>query len=642
MKRWIAVLAGVSVMAGMIPVMGYSADVPVEFDEAVMEMLKENNRWSIDRDNDGVFSAEEVASCTQLDVDLTGITDISWLAKFEGCRYITFSGDYDGDFSVLAEMPLMRNMEFYAMPFTDISFLKKMHNVETCRFRDMEQITLAQRVDALSWSDHTIQQGYSEVVAVSPIGLLDPYKVEFSIEDTSVCDYMDNRYGSYGQIQDIYGVAPGTTKYHVIADGQEVVSGSITVTPIEVYAPPLSGSDDSVQIFHSFYYGDTFAVLKQGTLYGIRGGEMTAAFTDVADFDCTYKKNSSGDYMYYDLVLKQDGTLIINDVTVENRKFSDLQNGMAIAEDGTLYGIYPQAETPVLVRIGGNFSAFPYSDNYFYINTSGEVIRYAVSYTNSKPVATTQATGIRNPVSTHYNLFVDGDGVLWKTDGYRSASKTMVAKDVVETGQYYDTTGGLFYGYIAKDGTCHMVSNQKEVKIAELVPVEYAYHEHGSFYIHEYDAIYGNGNDMLIYWFRTAEDVLTIDFFGNHSAISDVETVIGDTYDADAGLGYAWFIRKDGSVWRYCFEEKSYQNMTDGQPAETETESGTESPTEPQFQKGDVNEDGKVNAVDAVQMQKFLFGVASGSLKTESDLNGDGVVDAFDLALLKRMLLARA
>ena len=53
--------------------------------------------------------------------------------------------------------------------------------------------------------------------------------------------------------------------------------------------------------------------------------------------------------------------------------------------------------------------------------------------------------------------------------------------------------------------------------------------------------------------------------------------------------------------------------------------------------RGDLNQDGKVNAADV----KLLTGWLHGKLVTllgDADLDGDAVVDVFDLGLLKRVV----
>ena len=82
------------------------------------------------------------------------------------------------------------------------------------------------------------------------------------------------------------------------------------------------------------------------------------------------------------------------------------------------------------------------------------------------------------------------------------------------------------------------------------------------------------------------------------------------------------------------------------QPTETTTApettqfAETTEPTEPQSVSGDVNADGQLSFLDLVAFQKWLL--CQGTLidGAAADVNGDGCADVFDLALMKRMLLA--
>ena len=57
--------------------------------------------------------------------------------------------------------------------------------------------------------------------------------------------------------------------------------------------------------------------------------------------------------------------------------------------------------------------------------------------------------------------------------------------------------------------------------------------------------------------------------------------------------------------------------------------------------KGDVNSDGKFDIADAVLLQKWLLAVPDTKLADwkAADLCEDGVLDVFDLCLMKRMLI---
>ena len=57
---------------------------------------------------------------------------------------------------------------------------------------------------------------------------------------------------------------------------------------------------------------------------------------------------------------------------------------------------------------------------------------------------------------------------------------------------------------------------------------------------------------------------------------------------------------------------------------------------------GDFNTDGTLTSSDTILLQDYLLGrsVLTNDQKQQADLNQDGVIDGFDLALLKHLLLA--
>jgi arabinan endo-1,5-alpha-L-arabinosidase len=56
---------------------------------------------------------------------------------------------------------------------------------------------------------------------------------------------------------------------------------------------------------------------------------------------------------------------------------------------------------------------------------------------------------------------------------------------------------------------------------------------------------------------------------------------------------------------------------------------------------GDVSADGQFSVADAVMMQKYLLRAGDLTDDFAGDLCEDGVINAFDLAVMKRMLLAK-
>jgi len=119
-------------------------------------------------------------------------------------------------------------------------------------------------------------------------------------------------------------------------------------------------------------------------------------------------KKQRGDYIYTDLVLKNDGTLILNEIPVENLKFKSIKKGSAIADDGTLNEIYPDGENAVAVEVDENCAEVVYPGNY-YLDSNGEVIWYDIKYSGLKPAAVKTATGMKNPELIKYDLFLEGD-----------------------------------------------------------------------------------------------------------------------------------------------------------------------------------------------------------------------------------------
>ena len=72
-------------------------------------------------------------------------------------------------------------------------------------------------------------------------------------------------------------------------------------------------------------------------------------------------------------------------------------------------------------------------------------------------------------------------------------------------------------------------------------------------------------------------------------------------------------------------------------PPEPTTPTHTTVLTEP----GDVNSDGEQSVSDIIALQKYLLGLDVEIDPAAADLNGDGVIDVFDLGLLKRRLLQK-
>lgn len=164
--------------------------------------------------------------------------------------------------------------------------------------------------------------------------------------------------------------------------------------------------------------------------------------------------------------------------------------------------------------------------------------------------------------------------------------------------------------------------------------------------------------DKHVYSASAAKFSEILDYSGGKKIIALTEN--GVVFDIDnviaAGTKWAWFntwnkdfITKNGVFSDEYTEahilKKTYQSdfviTLDELPDwDTYTPDSTE-PTEPETVKGDVNADGKCSVADVVAMQKWLLSVSDVKLADwkAGDLHEDDVLDGFDLAAMKRMLL---
>ena len=143
------------------------------------------------------------------------------------------------------------------------------------------------------------------------------------------------------------------------------------------------------------------------------------------------------------------------------------------------------------------------------------------------------------------------------------------------------------------------------------------------------DTLTDDGNPVVTYevWRRDykANDTVTIGINGDSGTVNYVIAV------------------KPLEVPTEPVTEGSAEPVTEPptEPSTDATEPTTEEPTTPQPVSGDVNADEELNILDAILMQKYLLCMEALTAEqcSAADLNGDGCVDVFDLALLKRELL---
>lgn len=596
------------------------ANVP---DAVYAQLLDGYNKYTFDQDSDGVVTQEELETSYQLELDLTEVDDLSFLKDLKDCRTLELSNGTLTDISAVKEMPSLANLQLTALPLEDLSSISGL-SLESMDIEQMDQISLEEKLDFVTWPEAKMDQGFSLMLEPSPRGLFYDEGFRLEIDDTSVAEKTD-RYSSAESFE-LYANKPGTTAYHIYSGEDEVVSGEITVSPFEVRSEPLDDTADTSEVIPCLWYGKSVAVLEGGVLYGIKEHSALKYSDNAADLVYFYEKNADGDYFYYDLLLEKDGTLFINNSKVEELTFDHLTRNGAVSDANEYYQFYDVGGFATPVMICSDYAGYPYATDRYYISTSGEIVWYSVEYSASgNPQVSTVATGIKSPISCEYDLFVDKDGVLWKCSGYRGFSKTKVAEDCVECGYYTLSDGGTTYGYKLKDGTYHQVSSGKEISVVETsVYVNDKFINDGFFYIHELSQKYATNQDALIRWFIGKDHVLTIDFLGQHFAIDGVDKAIAGTYDEKSDKSFVWFIRSDGSIWSYCIDDQTLKKHHSAGTAPV---------------RFDVNGDSEFNVADAVALQKWLLNDGTELANSAAaDGDGDGRTSVFDLILMKQEL----
>lgn len=634
MKKLISTLCCIAVAASVtsIPVFADKPE-PVDVDPVLYKKLVATD-WICDHNQDGTVTEEELRTSDRVILDMDGVKDLSWFKYLDSCELLCLTGGDITDYSAVKDLPKLTDLQLHSVPITDISFVKDMH-LENCTLGDMPQITLEQRLAVATWDENvTIEEGFQKRFGISPRNIIgDELKCSMTVDDISIARVVNGFSHTSGSRGSFYGVKPGKTKFHIFTpDDVEVVSGTITVKATKPYDPPLGDGEFTGTRSISDYYDTTTVALQNGTLYRFDGSQVIVCEENVKAFDNGYRIPPNRVYKYFDVVAKTDGTFLLNGKVIPDIDCKDIQNECVITKQNELYGIYPDGKELVLLKIADDFKEFSFTADAFYINLDGEVIGYYVGYDqDEKPYVKTFPTGIMNPVSMHYNLFVDEDHVLWHPwVKYGDMTNSKVAENVVEVG-YYPTGEYYLYEYLYKteDGSYHMVYKDETMEPVPENPAKYGFLKNGNLYIYQYK---DEAQDISGYidWFLTPDHTLTMNNNGEHTAVTNVALVIDSEYDKELNQGYVYFYRTDGSMWRYCFETKKYQEVLPNGAA-------------PEILKGDVNQDGKLDVTDVVLLQKWLHGISDKKLTNSGagDMTGDGVLDVFDLSLLKREVLKK-
>lgn len=638
MKRISAFLFALSILLAGNPVPVRAADkpVPADVDEAVYAQLL-RNKWSCDTDSDGIITDDELAQTTQLSIDLADITDLTWLTRLSACRYLSFRNGTITDFSVLKELPALRNLQMDNVPVTDIRFMKEL-DLESCSFYEMDQITTEQRMEVMRFDAPAFWEGTSGQIEGYPRGFVD---YQLSVADGSKAVFMDGKTSTIYPDEYLYGVSAGKTTYTVWIEDTAYATGEITVmeTP-GAYDPALQSTTVTrFETAASSYYnpdpetGSSGTVaLVSDTLYTFSGSTVRVAEEDVAAYEYVYQRDYNDSYQFADMVLKTDGTLLVNGEKPLYARVRAMQKGYMLTVDGTISALVPKKNGFVTALLASDVKDWFGDGIPLYLSTKGTLQYYGYELTGDGVYRTfTENTGIGAPVSScsigSTCYVVDDTHTLYQlTFSNHKMTKTVVSEDTV---QVMMTQDGSQIQAQHTDGTFTTVREfySGASGYADRAR-KYLGVDAGTFYLPAYQTRGIEENDAVFDYF-IKDGTLSLSFCGDYCGLTHVAGALCASYDTALEHGYVYFLRTDGTIWQYDLDAKQW----------AQSPSGTE--PVPQTLAGDVNADGTFDVRDAVCLQKWLLAVPDVQIAAwqAGDLNADGTLDVFDLCLMKRRLV---
>ena len=601
------------------------ADLP----EIIYKQLLEDDY--IDANKDGIITEEEYRSVQMMTLNLDGVESLDFLERLEKPKYLYFSGGSISDFSLLAKFKNLETLQLSNMPqVTDISFVKDMDLLKFY-ISDMEQITDEQKIAVMKFHDADTSVGFADLIGATPTGMFTYDQISLEISDTSIASFDNYRDNPVNVCYaDAYGKSAGSTEYTFKVKGKEIHKGRINVSETAAKVLPSAEGQTMPKIDGSNIYSEADrVVLKDGILYKLADGKLVAIAENVADYDMDYTYNDNGDFISIETLLYQDGTLEVNHEKLTNADgliFTKIGRGLGITDKGYVYSIRKEKDKFRVDLIYKGFDRFLENSSLDFISDTGEVIQIELKK-NGQTTIGYQAlpTGITDVVDSYNYYFIDKDKVLWEINRHVGSEPSVRkrAEDVVYVGyRYY--SGGKVYGcvHITSDGTAYDAGTTRKVILTETVPDPYK--KAGKF-VYDFEDLHTSEIARSYNYHITTDNILCMEFNGKKAAVADVDSYIAARKGSDGKSIYAYFLKTDGTIWSYSFEDDKYFNLS-----ETET-----------ILKGDVNADGKFDISDIVTFQKWLLADRNTELKNPkaADLYEDNILDVFDLCLMRKELL---
>ena len=644
-KKITSFLLAVSVISAgtYYPQNAWAAETPADLDPLVVKTLVDDNNYMVDDDRNGVITEEELAKARTVSVKLEGITDISWMSKLKNCRILSLYGGDITDFSVMKDMPLLERVIMHGVPIEDLSFMDDLH-LNTVMLYDMDQITFEQRLERVDIHDITVNKGFSERVLGSPLSILGEVDLDLKLDDENIAICMSDYYKTSGYLGEITGISAGQTGFHIYNGEKEIASGTVTVVDDGAFEPTLHDTVPAAEFLVRLHKGGK-VILQDGKLYELNGDSLALIYENVKQFIGFYTQDYLRNRYTMDAVLKNDGTLYLNDIEVPDIKFKELRRDesgtplFAATAEGKLYGICAKLKDYELVEMADDFSWFSDTSN-VYVNKEGEAVGYSIKYNSeNKPYAILEKTGIMNPVQTGRLSILDDQGVLWHVN--KNSSKEIFVKRVAENvryGGYYYKGLDKQYGYETEDGIIHLLTKPEEILegFSPDPPETYSrgYIDSDVIQLKVYFSDDDERSDYILSWKILNDRTLCFTFKKKELRVANVNSVIGLSTSGD--IHYLYIMTTDGSIWNYCIEtEKCTEVLASTGKTGTDT---PEDPETPVSVKGDADGSGKTDAADLLVFLK-AFMSDDGDVPASCDMNDDGKINITDICMLKSIIL---
>lgn len=643
MKRILSCAAAAVLLMQSLPLHAAAEDTPVpaDLEQAVLDQLTEEDAQrsqygepQYDTNRDGVITDAELAAVEHLSLELDGVTSLECISKFTNLKTLWLRGGEISDLSPLSSCKSLVTLGLSKMAaVTDISFAKKL-DLRMFYISDMDQITDEQKLDILKFHNLETVEGGSGVIGATPCNLFERDQIELTIADEEIACFSQNG-GNYANFTayPAYARKYGNTTYTLSYQGQILRTGSIKVKARLTDLLDLNPDAPQPELFWSYHYAyESRVVLNQDRLLRMTADGPELIADHVKAFNRGSMYGTTKTFVYSDFILYEDGTVTVGGQTPvmpdPDIRFEKMRGNLLFTPEHALYICREDQGRFYLEHIGEGYKDTVQENTSYLCRDDGEVDLLSVLRTETadgiKLDYQLTPTGIWNVISSKNDYFVDDSNVLWKVEhrANQPLSVTRRAKNVEFVG-YRDYDGNT-YGcvYITTDGSAYAVETGRRVSLNPPDTTEKAYQDGDSFWegMGTYESAYVPENYHL-----TNDGVLVMEQNGKYAAVADVREFVTAVGDPDSDHVAAYFILTDGTLWYYSFREKQFY------PADAPRE-------KPPVTLPDFNGDGKTDKKDVQMLVNALMNKEGAAVPEAADLDGNQVVDARDLTLLKRVM----